>query len=811
MKAADATLRVDGMHCASCVGRVESAIRGVDGVTDASVNLATSEAHIKYDASRADVGKIKSALTAIGFEPADLAPPAGPAKMAFRIDGMHCASCVGRVEKAIQTVPGVRKATVNLATNEAQVEFDSAAVNAAEIKKAVSESGYEATELSLDAPPANAGESERFSKLRLRFAVAALFTIPIVIVSMFDLFMGAAFRNWALLILTLPVLFYSGAEIYAAAWNALKHLRTDMNTLIAIGTTAAFGYSVLATVWPEFFIVHSGAHPMAMAPVYFEAASTIITLILLGRLLEERAKGKTSQAIRRLLGLQPRTARVMRGGAETEIPIEQVRAGDLIVVRPGEKIPTDGTVFEGHSFIDESMLTGESMPVEKNAGDEVIGATMNKTGSFKFTATKVGESTTLRQIVRLVHEAQASKAPIARLADRISAWFVPAVIGIAALTFGLWMIFGPEPRWVYAGLAAVSVLIIACPCALGLATPTAIMVAAGTGAEHGILIKNGESLERARDVDTVVLDKTGTLTAGRPAVTDIIPLPGFSADDLFLIAASAESGSEHPIGEAIVRHAREKGLQLRDVERFNSIPGHGIEARIDGKDVLIGTLKLMQEHHIELGELSAKAAALASEGKTPVYAAADSKPAGLIAVADTLKPTSKQAVERLKQAGLKVAMITGDNAETAHAIAKIAGIERVLAGVLPQGKAEEIKKLQAEGRIVAMVGDGINDAPALSQADIGLAIGSGTDVAIEASDMTLIRGDLNAVVSAILLSRRTMRTIWQNLFFAFIYNTVLIPLAALGMLNPMLASAAMALSSVSVVTNSLRLRKFRFD
>ena len=558
---------------------------------------------------------------------------------------------------------------------------------------------------------------------------------------------------------------------------------------------------------------------MEMAPpVYYEAASVIIALVLLGRMLESRAKGRTSDAIRRLVGLQPKTARVVRAGAEADLPIEEVVAGDIIVVRPGEKVPVDGVVTEGASAVDESMLTGESLPVEKSPGDEVFGATLNRTGSFHFRATKVGKDTALQQIVKLVQDAQGSRAPIARLADVISGIFTPVVICIAIATFVVWFVAAPpETRFTLALVNFVSVLIIACPCALGLATPTAIMVGTGRGAEHGVLIKGGESLETAHRLDTIVLDKTGTLTRGQPELTDVIPAGGLTEDALLRLVASAERGSEHPVGEAVVRGATARGLELVAASAFNALAGHGIEATVDGRAVLVGTPKLLRERGIDLGDAEARAAALAEQGKTPTFAAVDGAFAGIVAVADTLKPESKEAVRALRAMGLQVVMITGDNRRTAEVVAREAGIDRVLAEVLPEGKAREVKRLQEEEkRRVGMVGDGINDAPALAQADVGIAIGTGTDVAIEASDVTLIRGDLRGVVTAIALSRATIRTVRQNLFWAFVYNVIGIPLAAGALypltgwlLSPVIASAAMSLSSVSVVTNSLRLRRFK--
>ncbi|MGD0091812.1 MAG: copper-translocating P-type ATPase, partial [Planctomycetota bacterium] len=611
----------------------------------------------------------------------------------------------------------------------------------------------------------------------------------------------------------LPVFCYSGRHIFAGALRGLSKGSANMDTLIALGVTAAFACSVAATIWPDLFI-HTGH----VDQIHYEAAAVIIALVLTGRLLEERARGKTSEAIHKLLGLQPRTAHIVREGAEKEIPIEQVAVGDIVVVRPGEKLPVDGVVTGGQSFVDESMITGEPMPVEKIPGREAIGATINTTGTFSFRATRIGKDTVLQQIVRLVQEAQGSKAPIARLADVVCAWFVPAVALIAVLALVLWLLLGPEPRLTFAMLAFVSVLIISCPCALGLATPTAIMVGTGRGAEHGILIKSGAALETAARVHTVVLDKTGTLTAGKPGLTDVVPAPGVAADTLLRLAASAEQGSEHPLGAAVVRHALEQHLALSQPSSFNAVAGHGVDATVAGHAVLLGNAKLLRERGIALGELESRAEALANESKTPVFVALDGQAAGLLAVADPLRENSRHAVQQLKALGLEVIMLTGDSARTAGAIARQAGIERFLAEVLPQHKAAEIVKLQQQGQTVAMVGDGINDAPALAQADVGMAIGSGTDVAIEAAGITILRQDVGGAVNAILLARRTMRTIKQNLFFSFAYNVVLIPVAAGALfpffgwqMNPMLASLAMVLSDVSVVGNSLRLRSIRFE
>jgi Cu+-exporting ATPase len=602
-----------------------------------------------------------------------------------------------------------------------------------------------------------------------------------------------------------------GWQFYVGAWKTAKHKSTDMNTLIAVGTSAAYVYSVLATFFPWLFAAKG-----LMAEVYFDTAGTIIVLILLGRLLEARAKGQTSEAIKKLIGLQAKTARVVRDGQEIDIPVEEVEIADLVVVRPGEKVPVDGIVREGYSSVDESMVTGESIPVEKKTGDEVIGATLNKTGTFTFEATKVGKDTMLAQIIKMVEEAQGSKPPIARLADIIASFFVPAVIGIAIITFIVWYFFGPTPALTYAMLNFVAVLIIACPCALGLATPTSIMVGTGKGAENGVLIRGGEALETAHKLTAIVMDKTGTLTKGEPSVTDILAFNNHKEEDILRYAASAEKGSEHPLGEAIVNRAKEGNIPLVKPENFNAIAGHGIEATIDGRSLLLGNAKLMKYREILLDELEKKAEELSNQGKTPMFVAIDGNPGGIIAVADTLKENSKQAVEALHRMEIEVAMITGDNQRTAEAIARQIGIDRVLSEVLPEVKADEVKKLQAEGKKVAMVGDGINDAPALAQADVGIAIGTGTDVAMESADITLISGDLRGVVTAIALSKATLRNIKQNLFWAFAYNTILIPVAAgvlfpfFGiLLNPIFAAAAMGLSSVTVVSNALRLRRFR--
>jgi Cu+-exporting ATPase len=760
-------------------------------------------------------------------------------RLDLALAGMTCNACARRIERRLTNAEGVRSANVNFATARATVEYDPRATGATQLVETVKEIGYGASDASEEGASEKEQEAARAEQqtLRRRFLVAALLSAPVLLIAMshgsIALF-NVSWINWVQLALTLPVVCYSGWPFYESAWTALRHRAADMNTLVATGTGAAFIYSLVVTIAPQLVAdaAHDGALMSEMAngagmpvaaPVYYEAASVIIALILLGRLLEARARGKTSEAIRRLMGLQPPTARVVReDGSEVDIPVEAVGAGDIIVVRPGERIPVDGVVVEGASAVNEAMLTGESMPVEKSAGAEVIGATINGTGSFRFRATKVGRDTVLQQIVRMVEQAQGQRAPIARLADVISGYFTPIVICIAIAAFVVWFIFAPvESRLSYALLSFVSVLIIACPCALGLATPTAVMVGTGRGAEHGILVKGGEALETAHRLTTIVLDKTGTITRGQPAVTDVLPSEGFDADELLRLAAAAERGSEHPLGEAIVRRAAEqelaRGLSRANVTKFNALAGHGVEAEVEGRRVLLGNIKLMSERAVtSLNELRERAAALTAAGKTAMYVAVDGAAAGVIAVADETKAESKEAVAALQRLGLEVVMITGDNRQTAEAVAREVGIERVLAEVLPEGKAAEVKKLRAQGRRVAMVGDGINDAPALAEADIGIAIGTGADVAIEASDITLIRGDLNGVVTAIALSRQTIKVIKQNLFWAFIYNTLGIPLAAGALypftgwlLSPVVASAAMALSSVSVVANSLRLKRFR--
>ena len=784
--------------------------------------------------------------------------PIQPIRIMFPVEGMTCASCVNRIERYLNKVDGVEVATVNLATEQATVAFDPARVGVADLGKAVEAAGYEARldrvetggtpaaesmkrAVRLESPlggqtaeaaskaqarevspqPEASFQQRHLADTRRRLIVAAILTVPLLLglaAMTIAPFLPMFLMNpWFQLAVATPVQFYAGWPFYTGAWKVARHGATDMNTLIAVGTSAAFFYSLAAILFPGFFQA-AGVATADQLPLYFDTSSAIVTLILLGRFLEARARSHTSDAIKKLIGLQPRTARVIRDGGELDLPIEDVVRGDLLLVRPGEKVPVDGVVRDGRSAVDESMVTGESIAVTKEAGGEVIGGTLNTLGSFRFEATRVGRDTVLAQIVRLVQEAQGSKAPIQRLADLVTSYFVPAVLAIAGLTFVVWLLLGPAPAFNLALLNMVAVLIIACPCALGLATPTSIMVGTGKGAENGVLFRNAEALERLHKVRAVVLDKTGTLTEGKPRVTDIVRTPGAPGEDeIVRLAAIAERGSEHPLGEAIVRFARdERSLAQADSTTFEAVSGQGIAATVENRAVLVGRPGFLASRGVDPGELQPAAEELAASGKTPVFVAIDGRAAAVIAIADTLKAGSPEAVAELHRLGLQVTMLTGDNETTARAIARQAGVDRVLADVRPDEKAAQIRKLQAEGKLVAMVGDGINDAPALAQADVGVAIGTGTDVAIESGSVTLMSGDLRALVTAISLSRATMRNIKQNLFWAFAYNVALIPLAAgffypfTGvLLDPIFAAAAMALSSVTVVSNALRLRRYR--
>ncbi len=834
------TLRVDGMTCASCVVHVEAALKEVPGVSEAWVNLATETASVDYNPKVVTAQDLMEAVDDAGYSlEAD--------KITLNIGGMTCASCVSHVGGALKEVPGVLQAQVNLATEQATVEYLSGIATLDDLREFVTDAGYtidgvvdDERDEEADLDRLARSKEIRVLARKVAFAGAVGALIMVVMYIPLETLRLSSFQlNLILWTLATPVQFWIGATFYKGAWAGLKHRTTNMNTLVAVGTSVAYGYSTVLTFAESYFadahLVHAHSVFSHSTGTYFDASAIVISLVLLGRLLEARAKGQTSEAIRRLIGLRPKTARVVRDDDEVDIPISEVVPDDVLVVRPGEKIAVDGEVVQGISAVDESMLTGESLPVDKTAGSLVYGATINKTGSFRFRATKVGKDTVLSQIIRMVQDAQGSQAPIQRLVDKVASRFVPAVILVAITTFIAWIVWAPIPPVLpIAILNLVAVLVIACPCALGLATPTAIMVGMGTGARRGILIRNAEALERAYKINTVVLDKTGTLTLGKPMVTDVVT-SGVAEEELLRVAASAERGSEHPLGEAVVEAAKQKGLALEEVSQFNALPGHGVEAQVNGFTVTLGNLALMQERGFSLNGLEARAQELSQEGKTPMFIAMDGGVSGIIAVADILRPEAKEAVEAMHQLGLQVVMLTGDNRRTAEAIANQVGIDRVLAEVLPSQKVDQIRVLQEEGKFVAMVGDGINDAPALTRADVGIAIGTGTDIAIASSDVTLMRGDIRGIPEAIALSKSTMRTIKQNLLWAFGYNTILIPVAAgvlfvvffkvlqtpvpegplryilgdYGFLNPVMAAGAMALSSVSVVTNSLRLRRLK--
>ena len=803
------SFKIEGMTCSACANRVERATKKLAGVEEANVNFATETLMIKYDEAKLNKKEIEQTVEKAGYKVRK-----NTKHYTFKIEGMTCSACANRVEKATRKLEGVESSNVNFATENLTIVVDEDKVASIDIKNAVEKAGYKVAEESV----AEEKEKKDPSKVLFnRFIFSLIFAVPLLIISMGHM-VGMPLPeiidpmsnglNFALaqLVLTVPVMLI-GYKFYVIGLKNLVKLSPNMDSLIAVGTLAAFVYGLFA-----IYKIAGGAHEYAMH-LYFESAAVILVLITLGKYLEAVSKGKTSQAIKKLMGLTPKTATVVRNNQEVIVPIEEVVVGDIIIVKPGEKLPVDGEVIEGNTSVDESMLTGESIPVEKSIGSPVIGASINKTGLIRYKATKVGKDTALAQIVKLVEDAQGSKAPIAKLADVISSYFVPVVIGLAILSTVAWLIAGESA--IFALTIFISVLVIACPCALGLATPTAIMVGTGKGAEYGVLIKGGEALETTYKINTIVFDKTGTITEGKPRVTDIMTHE-IDEEEILVLAASAEKGSEHPLGEAIVREAEDKGLAFKTIETFNAIPGHGIEVTIDGQQILLGNKKLMIERQIGVSHLESDSDRLAAEGKTPMYIAIEGVLRGIIAVADTVKASSKDAIKALQGMGIEVAMITGDNRKTAEAIAKQVGIDMVLAEVLPEDKANEVKKLQAMSKKVAMVGDGINDAPALAQADIGIAIGSGTDVAIESADIVLMRSDLMDVPTAIKLSKETIRNIKQNLFWAFAYNVLGIPVA-MGILhlfggplmNPMIAAAAMSFSSVSVLLNALRLRRFK--
>ena len=810
---------IEGMTCASCAQTVEKAAKKVRGVTQASVNLATEKLSIEYDEPTFSVENLQKAVANSGYE---MVTQEGTTQT-FAIEGMTCASCAQTIEKAVGKLSGVDKASVNLATEKMQVSYNPSAISVSDVTGAVSNSGYAAVLETTDTQDNSRAEKrekkeKRMKQLSNRFGISIIFTIPVLIISMgpmvgmplpniVDPMINAFNFSLLQLILTLPIMVVSW-EYFQKGFKTLFKGHPNMDSLIALGTAAAFVYSLAATIGTGL------GYGNFSDLLYYEVTGVILTLHTLGLFLEERSKGQMSSAIEKLVNLAPKTARVIRNGVEQEITVDEVALGDVIRVRPGESMPVDGVVVEGRTSVDESMLTGESIPVEKESGDEVIGASINKNGSIDYRATRVGSDTTLSQIIKLVEDAQGSKAPIARMADIITGYFVPIVIALAVLAGIAWLIAGQSG--IFALSVIITTLVIACPCALGLATPTSIMVGTGKGAEHGVLIKSGEALETTHNLDTIVFDKTGTLTEGKPIVTDILVTPLITKENLLYYAASGETGSEHPLGEAIVQKSKEENMTLAKPDHFEAIPGHGIRVEIEGKDMYIGNRKLMLEQKIDLSSMEKESDRLADEGKTPMYLSVDGELAGIIAVADTLKENSMKAVKELRRRGVEVIMITGDNKRTAKAIAKQVGIDSVLSEVLPEDKAEEVKKLQEAGKKVAMVGDGINDAPALAQADVGIAVGSGTDVAIESADIVLMRNDLTAVLTAIDLSHATLRNIKQNLFWAFAYNLVGIPVA-MGLLyifggplmSPMFAAVAMSFSSVSVLLNALRLRRFK--
>lgn len=799
----ETSMQISGMTCAACAVRIEKGLKKLEGVEEATVNLALEKSAVRFDPAKTNIDTIQTKIRDLGYEVVN-------EKAEFDISGMTCAACSTRIEKGLNKLEGVVKANVNLALEKATVEYNPATLVKGDIIKKVEALGYGAS------VKEDTNQQETIDQRQLeverqtgKFLFSAILSIPLLwaMVGHFTftqfLYVPEMFMNpWVQFALATPVQFVIGKQFYVGAYKALKNGSANMDVLVALGTSAAYFYSV----YLSFEAIGQTAHTVEL---YFETSAILITLIILGKLFEAKAKGRSSEAIKKLMGLQAKTATVERDGVEKEIPLEEVVVGDILHVKPGEKIPVDGKIVEGQSAIDESMLTGESVPVDKSIGDEVIGATINKNGFLKIEATKVGKDTALSQIIKVVEEAQGSKAPIQRLADKISGIFVPIVVVFAVLTFIVWYFWVTPGNFAEALEKLIAVLVIACPCALGLATPTSIMAGSGRAAEYGILFKGGEHLEMTHRINTVILDKTGTVTNGTPVLTDVF-LADLQQEEAFLsLVGAAEKQSEHPLAQAIVQGIKEKGISLANVSGFEAIPGFGIKAFVDGNQLLVGTRKLMNQENVSVNHVLDRMDGLEREGKTAMLVAINGQYAGIVAVADTIKETSKAAVARLKEMGLDVIMITGDNQQTARSIAAQVGIDHVIAEVLPEGKADEVKKLQAQGKKVAMVGDGINDAPALAVADIGMAIGTGTDVAMEASDITLIRGDLNSIADAIFMSKKTIRNIKQNLFWAFAYNTLGIPVAALGLLAPWLAGGAMAFSSVSVVLNALRLQKVK--
>ncbi|MCK6205752.1 heavy metal translocating P-type ATPase [Bacillus infantis] len=799
----EAQIPISGMTCAACATRIEKGLNKVQGVKSATVNLALEKATVRYNPEVTKMDAFEQKINDLGYGVVK-------EKIEFDLVGMTCAACATRIEKGLNKLEGVENATVNLALESATVEYNPSEVSIQDMIEKVHKIGYEA-KLKQDQQETADFREQELEKQKGKFLFSLILSLPLLwsMVGHFEftsfIYVPEMFMNpWVQMALATPVQFIIGRQFYVGAYKALRNKSANMDVLVALGTSAAYFYSVYQAIES----IGSNVH---MVELYFETSAILITLIILGKLFEARAKGRSSEAIKKLMGLQAKTATVLRDGNETEIPLEEVAVGDIVYIKPGEKVPVDGEIVEGRSAMDESMLTGESVPVSKSVGDTVIGATLNKNGFLKVRATKVGRDTALAQIIKVVEEAQGSKAPIQRVADRISGIFVPIVVGIAVITFLIWYLWVSPGKFAEALEKLIAVLVIACPCALGLATPTSIMAGSGRAAEYGVLFKGGEHLEATHRITTVVLDKTGTVTHGKPILTDVVIEGNVDEETFLALVGSAEKQSEHPLAEAIVQGGKERNISLMDVQEFEAIPGHGIKATVDGHELLVGTRRLMNKNDITIESAINKMETFEDNGKTAMIVAIDRKFAGIVAVADTVKETSKEAIKRLKDAGLEVIMMTGDNKRTAEAIANEVGIDRAIAEVLPEGKAEEVKKLQEQGKRVAMVGDGINDAPALAMADIGMAIGTGTDVAMEAADITLMRGDLNSIADAILMSKKTIRNIKQNLFWALAYNSLGIPIAAAGFLAPWLAGAAMAFSSVSVVLNALRLQRVKLN